>query len=130
MKHLAGMISVGIASLLLQGPSTAADMAADWSCSCLTYDGSTDNCYMLASISGSRLSFSAFETSAEGSFKVSYNATETVVTGDLRTSVSNEQMTVVIAQPADGSPALIYTGQRTPGGETFTAHCEGKLPHG
>ncbi|WP_442582662.1 hypothetical protein ACSBOB_12240 [Mesorhizobium sp. ASY16-5R] len=99
----------------------------DWSCSCLTFDGSSENCHMFANVEGPVFSFGAFETSGDGPYTVERTADETVLTSEI-TTVNGAKMTVIIAEPSKGGTALIFTDERKPGGESFTAKCEGKLP--
>lgn len=126
------LTSLLMASAMLVQPVLAADVVGpseDWSCSCLTYDGGTDTCYMSATITGRTMWFGAFETSGEGPYKVSRFGGKTTVAGDLRTAVTNQTMMVTIVVPDDGTPASVFlSADTTPGTETFTAQCEGTLP--
>ena len=122
------LIVGSVVAMLGATHAARADGMADWSCSCLTFDGSSEACHMFASITGDLMSFGAFETGGEGPYSVETTAAETVVTGDLATFATGAPLKVIIVQPADGSDDLVFIDERTPGGETFTAHCEGQLP--
>ncbi len=99
----------------------------DWACSCLTFEGKPDNCHMFADITGPVMNFGAFETSGSGPYSIESANGETVVQGEI-TPLTGPKMTVIIVQPDGGKPALVFTGERKPGAETFTAACKGKLP--
>jgi hypothetical protein len=119
---------LSLTALSISALPAAADGMIDWSCSCVSTSPELGACNMAASISGDVMFFGAFETGGEGPYSVTTDSTETVVTGDLKSYVTENPLKVVIVQPADGSDALVFMDERTPGGETFTAACEGTLP--
>jgi hypothetical protein len=114
----------GLLLSLTAGAKAEDKMAFDgnWSCECLTFDGSSENCHMFASAKEGVFSFGAFETSGEGTFSVERSVDEAVVTGQIRT-VTGHDMTVIIVQPAGGGDAQVFTDERSEDGAPFTAAC-------
>lgn len=100
----------------------------DWSCECLTFDGKPENCHMFANITGPVMSFGAFETSGDGPYEVERTDAETVVIGTITRIFDQKPMKVFIAEPRGGGTAKVFMDEMKPGGETFTAKCEGRLP--